>query len=132
MSKHTPTGRPRGWNLRGSESNRCHRRYAKRGDGEAPTPLAAIRSSRQKAYIAVADAVSTAMRGVGHNQLSRRVGRDMGRTLAQIYRENDTSVSTLADIAAATGCELVVELRPLASRAGARPYLTVVKTDMVA
>ena len=105
--------RPRGWNLRGSAHNAAHRRYVKRGEGEKPTPLSVLRSSRQVAYTAVADAVGGAMRGIGHRQLSRRIGRDMGRTLAQIYRENDTSVSTLADIAAATGCELVVELRPI-------------------
>ena len=52
------------------------------------------------------------MRGVGHNQLGRRLGRHMGRTLLQIYCEaQDTTIGTLSDIALATGCELVIEFR---------------------
>jgi hypothetical protein len=88
------------------------RGHRKRGKGDPTLTPGQLAIARQKAAEAIADAVSRAMMGIGHRQLGRRLGRDMGRTLAQIYREADTRVSTLADIAEATGCELVVELRP--------------------
>jgi hypothetical protein len=71
----------------------------------------ALETARAAVYEAVADTVSGAMRGTGHRQLSRRLGRDVTGILTRVYAEHDCKVSTLADIALATGCTLVIELR---------------------
>lgn len=75
---------------------------------------------RDRVYDNVADAVSGAIRRtpdgdnayVSYKELGRRLGREMGRTLFQITKgKTDTSVSTLADLALATGHTLHIEFR---------------------
>ena len=77
---------------------------------------------RERVYTTVADAVAEALerervrekrRFTDYRLLSKRVGRQMGRTLGQILRERDTTVSTLADIALATGHRLRIEFEPI-------------------
>ena len=94
-------------------------RAQKRGTGEPVLPAYRVASARQSLAEAVADTVSAAMRGTGHRQLGRRLGRDMGQTLRKIYMASDVKLSTLADIALATGHELVIEFRHVQSRSNA-------------
>lgn len=47
-----------------------------------------------------------------YKEISRRVGREMGRTLHRIIAEQGCTITTLADVAQALDHTLIVQLRP--------------------
>lgn len=78
---------------------------------------AGFEKARSEAYTHVADVVAAALeedrkrhgrRFTNYREISQRVGREMNRTLPHILSENDTTISTLSDLAHALGCRLVV------------------------
>ena len=85
----------------------------RRGAGEPSLTERRIARAREEQAERVADAVSGAMIGVGHAQLSRRLRRLMDKTIGDIYKGKLPNVTTLADIALATGHELHIEFRPI-------------------
>jgi hypothetical protein len=85
----------------------------KKGLNDKPVEREKLLAARRQVLETVADSVSGAMVDMGHNQLGRRLKRDMGRALCGIYREDrDVRLFTLTDIAAALNAELVIEIRP--------------------
>lgn len=75
---------------------------------------AIIDANRELAAEQAADAVSSAMIGVNLKQAGRRLGRQVGHSIFEIYRTNrNPSVRMLADIALATGHTLHIEFRPV-------------------
>jgi hypothetical protein len=74
----------------------------------APTELVQV---REQVFEQAGDVVSSAMVGIGSNEISKRLGRNMGRTLWCLQKgELDATLSTLADIAHATGRRLVISM----------------------
>lgn len=70
-----------------------------------------LKRVRAAALERTADTVAGAMVGTGSKEIGRRLGREMGRTLAKLQRgDSDALVSTLADIAYATGRRLVITM----------------------
>jgi hypothetical protein len=98
----------------------------------AATSNPRLLAAREKALEMVADAVSRAVDhyrktapkyiyrgracGAGYRSLATMLGRNVNRTMFDIMAEKDTTVTTLADIAEATGCELEIRMVPKAGR----------------
>jgi hypothetical protein len=59
-----------------------------------------------------ADRIAAGRRYTDYRDISRRMGREMGRTLTCILKEGDTTVSTMADLAFICGYELHFNLKP--------------------
>lgn len=47
-----------------------------------------------------------------YRDLSKRVGREMGRTVSQILKEKDTTITTLVDLLDACDCEMNILVKP--------------------
>lgn len=47
-----------------------------------------------------------------YRDLSRRVGREMGRTVSQILKEKDTTITTLVDLIDACDCDISITVTP--------------------
>lgn len=47
-----------------------------------------------------------------YRDLSKRVGREMGRTVSQILKEKDTTISTLVDLIDACDCDISITVSP--------------------
>lgn len=81
-----------------------------------------MRDARERTYEVVAEAVSTALVRVAKQRKTypgpKLLGELMGRTMNRMYYAlqsgaYDTSISTLSDLAQATGHRLVITMEPL-------------------
>ena len=75
--------------------------------------------ARRRAFCMVADQLAGAIerdrmrsgrRYTDYREISKRVGREMNRTLPQILKENDSTISTLSDLATICGCRLEIRM----------------------
>jgi hypothetical protein len=80
-------------------------------------PNEALAQARERALSNVADQLAAALerdrikagrRYTDYRDLSKRMGRDMNRTVPNILKEGDTTISTLADLAHVTGSRLEI------------------------
>jgi hypothetical protein len=81
----------------------------------------------------VADEVGRALERskLSRRAVSRKLGRDMTRTLHQVLAGEGTTVATLGDIAAATGHKLVIRLEPAGAEVDAKWLLQSLRETLV-